>query len=184
MMADFEICAAIEEGEIGYEPFDSTLIQPASIDMRLDRYFRFYPSDEYDPIDPFDPERRTVGVEGEKLMVRPQQFMLASTKERITLPANIVGRLEGKSSLARMGLFVHVTAGFFDPGFDGFATLEIFNANPSPIVLHENMTICQMSFMRMAASADRPYGSGRVSKYQHQAQGPQESAYYKNAKPT
>lgn len=183
ILPDHEIRRAIAYGEIGYTPFDPALVQPASIDMRLDSYFRVY--DSYKgPVDPANPERRTgAPIVGDEFVLSPQHFALASTIERVTFPNDIVGRLEGKSSLARMGLFIHVTAGFFDPGFDGYATLEIFNANPNPVILRTGMRICQMSFMRLSSPAESPYGSSHLgSKYQHQERGPQESAYYKNFK--
>lgn len=183
LLPDREIQSFIESGIIGYDPFDPALIQPASIDMRLDRYYRYFTRSRGGrlEIDPKDPTPRTTMREvSDYYLLEPQTLVLASTIERVRLPDWITGRLEGKSSLARMGLFVHVTAGFFDPGFEGFATLEIFNGNSLPIKLYPHMPICQMSFMQMAGPASAPYGEGSGGKYQDQQRGPVESRYWKN----
>lgn len=179
ILSDIEIIQAVARDEIGITPFDTKQVQPASYDMMLDRYFRTY--DRRGAVDPIEPDRRTHMVEGDVFIVPSQGFVLASTVERVRFPTWCVGRLEGKSSLARMGIFIHVTAGFIDPGFEGYVTLEVFNANPNAVVLHAGMPICQMSFMRMGRAANVPYGKGKLgSKYQDQERGPQESAYYKN----
>lgn len=185
ILCDIEIATSIEHHEIGVEPYDETLLQPASLDMRLDRYFRFY-DDWHDigatgpVVDPKSPDRRTKQIEADEYVLRPQGFVLASTVEKVRFPSHMVGRIEGKSSLARMGVFIHVTAGFIDPGFEGYVTLEVFNGNPNPVKLYAGMPVCQMSFHRLGRSAVRPYGLVEGSKYQDQPQGPQESAYYKN----
>lgn len=192
MLVDFQIAEEIAGGRLVISPWNPKMLQPASVDLTLDRFFRVY-ADHTEPVDPRSEERRTVQVElheGERFELHSLRFALASTVERVRIPDNMIGRLEGKSSLARMGLFVHVTAGFFDPGFEGFCTLELFNASPFTILLYPNMPICQMGFDYSALwqsetrewqyvispDAKNPYRG----KYVNQAQGPQESLYYKN----
>lgn len=170
-------------------PFDPTRLQPASYDMALDKYFRFYENHTISPraarafdmwIDPKSPERRTRQVEAtEYFEIGPHAFVLASSVERFKFPHDVQGRCDGKSSLGRMGLMVHVTAGNFDPGFEGTATLELFNANSLPIRLYPGMTIAQMVFQKMDGDSKRSY----AGKYQNQGAiepGPRESEYYKN----
>lgn len=182
MLPDFLIERYINLGTIGMDPFDPSFIQPASIDMRLDRYFRFYAKDRRGaPLDPKSPERRTVMVEREMFQLNPQEFVLAATVEKIRFPDWIGGRIEGKSSLGRMGLLVHCTAGFMDPGFSGPVTLEIYNVNSMPIILYADMKICQMSFHIMKREVRKPYGSeGMGSKYVSEEPGPVESMYWRN----
>jgi dCTP deaminase len=156
--------------------------------MRLGNLYRYYPydtgrADPFDTIDPKSPERRTVldEISEEGLVLGPKSFILASTVEKVRMPAELVGRVEGKSSLARMGLFVHVTAGFVDPGFEGHITLELFNGNHFGIKLYPGMPICQMSFERLMSAAEKPYGHGAIgSKYNNDNPGPVESMYYRN----
>lgn len=192
MIPDHKIRTLIQDEWIEIEPFDPSAIQPASIDMRLDRHFRWYPKlgennvpGIPDPVDPKSPKRLTISAtihEDDHFKMYPGAFVLASTIERITFPDDIGGRIEGKSSLGRMGLFVHVTAGFIDPGFSGQVTLELYNANPNPILLYPGMKICQMSFHSMDSPCEKPYGSQGVgSKYTGvQAEGPVESMYFRN----
>ena len=186
ILPDHEIFKQRAGGALGIDPFSPDQIQPASYDMLLDQYFRVY--DNFmrrHPVDPKSPERRTMPVPssgtGQPVVIRPHGFMLASTVERVRMPSHLVGRVEGKSSLARMGLFVHVTAGFVDPGFEGHITLELYNANNVPIRLYPGMPICQMSFERLCTPSERPYGHNKLkSKYADQDRGPVESMYYKN----
>lgn len=193
MLVDFQIAREIDRGSLIIDPWNPDHLQPASVDLTLDRFFRAYTS-KAAPIDPRSDERRTILYEmkdGETFTMKSHEFVLASTAECITIPANMVGKLEGKSSLARMGLFVHVTAGFFDPGFSGHGTLELYNAAPYSMILIPGMPICQMGFdyssmepeqvgshsFRIAhPKAKKPY----QGKYMDQPQGPQESMYYKN----
>lgn len=173
---------------LGIEPFNPEQVQPASYDLRLDRYFRRFPGHTTHrrprPIDPRSPEDRTTFVEcgeGERILLEPQAFLLASTVERVALPDNVVAQVEGKSSLARLGLFVHVTAGWIDPGFDGHITLELFCANPYGIWLYPEMPVAQIAFTAMSKPSANPYGHGaRGSKYANQPRGPVASRYWKN----
>lgn len=188
ILPDHDIFRHRADGSLGIDPFDPAQIQPASYDMRLGHLFRYYYNDPdreaaFDTIDPKSPERRTVldEISEEGLVLGPKTFILASTVEKVRIPSELVGRVEGKSSLARMGLFVHVTAGFIDPGFEGHVTLELFNGNHFGIKLYPGMPICQMSFERLTSAAERPYGHGATgSKYANQADGPVESMYHTN----
>lgn len=190
MLVDHQIKGAIDQGKLIIEPWDIKMLQPASVDLTLDSHFRIY--SEYDaPIDPRSVIRRTNKIEvplGGTFTLEPHGFALASTEQRVSLADNLIGKLEGKSSLARMGLFVHVTAGFFDPGFSGYCTLELFNAAPYPIVLIPGMPICQMGFSWSASQYDArtnamwspPAAFPYKGKYTNQPRGPQESKYHKN----
>lgn len=178
MLPDNEILREIEVGLFKVEPFDPSLVQPASIDLRL--YNQFLTFDADSPHDVIDPARRQLGLVGLEtrddltpMLVQPGQFMLASTFEKVTLPADLAGRVEGKSSLGRLGLMVHITAGFIDPGFVGRITLELSNVAPKPIALWPGMLIAQLCLMRMTGKASVPYGSRYgTSKYQHLQGGP------------
>lgn len=171
MLSDIEIQRAITQGRIKVTPFDEGLIQPASLELTLATTFTKF-SDAYtDPIDPLNPPtpEQYETYEADVGVLWPGQFVLGSTVERIALPADLCARVEGKSSLGRLGLIVHATAGFVDPGFAGHLTLEIANLNSRPILLHAGMRICQLSFVPMSAPARRPYGSPQLgSKYQGQ----------------
>lgn len=146
-------------------PYESKNVQPASIDLRLGREFRKFPGVSRGSIidmkDPVDHTESMVLKENESFLIKPKGFALAVTKEKVKIPPNMVGRIEGKSSLGRLGLMVHVTAGFIDPGFEGRVTLEICNLlDANVMILRPDMLICQMSFTQMNAPAKRPY-SGR-----------------------
>lgn len=183
-LSDQTIKACIEHGRITIDPFDPDRVQPASIDLTLDRFFKepvFPVSKTVDPRVEQQYRDITVPESGGFYKLPALGFALASTVERITLGNDIIGRLEGKSSLGRLGLTAHITAGFFDPGFDGHATLELFNANLMPIILYPGMPICQMSFAHMTTAAENPYGSDTLnSKYQHQERGPKGSQFHRN----
>lgn len=172
MLSDSEIRHAINQGRVKVDPFDEAMIQPASLEMTLGTTFVKF-SDAYpEPIDPLNPPKAEEyeTYEADVSVLWPGQFVLGSTVERLSLPADLCARVEGKSSLGRLGLIVHATAGFVDPGFAGHLTLEIANLNSRPILLHAGMRICQLSFVPMSAPARRPYGSGQLgSKYQGQA---------------
>ncbi len=184
VLSDRTIRAEIEAGRIALDPFDPSLIQPSSIDVRVDRRFRVFHNARYPYIDvrqPMDDLTELVEVHGdEPFILHPGEFVLGQTLERVTLPDDLVARLEGKSSLGRLGLLIHSTAGFVDAGFAGNLTLELSNVANLPITIYEGMPIGQISFMRMDGPVDNPYGgSGVGSKYQGQAE-PTPSRFYKN----
>jgi len=166
------------------DPFDPTMVQPSSIDVRLDRFFRLFDNHKYPFIDPASeqPElTRLVEVDaGEAFVLHPGEFVLASTWETVTLPDDVAARVEGKSSLGRLGLLTHATAGFVDPGFTGHVTLELSNVATLPIKLWPGMKIGQLCFFRLSSPAEHPYGSAsRGSHYQGQ-RGPTASRSYEN----
>lgn len=185
MLPDHEIEAAITAGTIGITPAPHPgAVQPASLDLRLgDTFEQVIPGGVIDPSEPDQQRTSRVVVTGDApFALNPGVFALASTLETVTLPADLVARLEGKSSLARLGLVIHTTAGFIDPGFSGQITLELANLSGSPILLRAGMKIGQLSFQRMSSPARRPYGTaGLGSKYQNQ-QGPTLSEYHRNAR--
>ena len=183
VLSDRTIRRLIAEGRIGIEPFDPSLMQPSSLDVRVDRYFRVFRNSRYPYIDvKADQEELTELVEAgdEAFILHPGEFVLGSTLERVTLPDDLVARLEGKSSLGRLGLLIHSTAGFIDPGWDGHVTLELSNVANLPITIYPEMKIGQISFVQLSEAAERPYGSeGIGSKYQGQ-RGPTPSRYWQN----
>jgi dCTP deaminase len=184
ILSDRTIRAAIAAGRICIEPLDATDIQPSSVDLHLDRFFRVFRNHTMRVIDvKKDQEELTELVEiadEEVFVLHPGEFVLGSTSERVSLPDDLVGRLEGKSSLGRLGLLIHSTAGFVDAGWDGYLTLELSNVANLPIILYPGMKIGQISFLQMTTPADHPYGSGAVgSKYQGQ-RGPTPSRYFEN----
>ncbi len=184
VLSDRTIRAEIEAGRIAFDPFDSELIQPSSVDMRVDRKFRVFHSARHPYIDvrrPMEGLTELVTVEGEEpFILHPGEFVLGQTLERVRLPDDLVARLEGKSSLGRMGLLIHSTAGFVDAGFEGNLTLELSNVANLPITIYHGMPIGQISFMRMDTAVERPYGSDEAgSKYQGQAE-PTPSRFYMN----
>ena len=184
VLSDRTIRRLLAEGRIGIEPLDETLVQPSSVDVRVDRYFRVFHNARYPYIDvkqPQDELTELVEVADEQpFILHPGEFVLGSTLERITLPDDLVARLEGKSSLGRLGLLIHSTAGFIDPGWDGHVTLELSNVANLPITIYHGMKIGQLSFVQLSEPAEVPYGAdGLGSKYQGQ-QGPTPSRYWKN----
>lgn len=173
ILSDRTIKESIENGRIRITPYDSSLIQPASIDIRLDSRFRVFRNYRYSYIDPRESQTdltEMVEIEGDDpFVVHPGEFILGNTVERIALGDDIVARLEGKSSLGRLGLIVHATAGYIDPGFEGNITLELSNVANLPIRLYHNMKVGQISFFAMSTAADRPYGHPELgSKYKGQ----------------
>ena len=184
VLSDRAIRRLIEGGRIGIDPYDPALMQPSSLDVRVDRLFRVFRNSRYPYIDvKAEQEDLTelVDVNGdEPFILHPGEFVLGSTLERVTLPDDLVARLEGKSSLGRLGLLIHSTAGFIDPGFDGHVTLELSNVANLPITIYPEMKIGQLSFVQMSEPAEAPYGSGGLgSKYQGQ-RGPTPSRYWQN----
>ena len=173
LLSDRDIRREIDTARIKLDPLDRDMIQPASIDVRLDRYFRLFDNHKYSVIDPAEEQEgltRFVDVGGdEPFVLHPGEFVLGSTHEHLTLPDDIAARLEGKSSLGRLGLLTHSTAGFIDPGFTGHVTLELSNTATMPIRLYPGMKIGQFCFFRLTSPAERPYGAGASgSRYQGQ----------------
>ena len=184
ILSDRSLREAIEAGRIVIEPFDADLVQPSSIDVRVDRLFRVFRNHTAGVIDVKRDTRALTELveipEDGVFMLHPGEFVLGSTLERVAVPDDLVGRVEGKSSLGRLGLLIHSTAGFVDAGFDGHITLELANVASLPITLYPGMKIGQVSFMQMTTPAERPYGKGATgSKYQGQ-RGPTPSRYFEN----
>ena len=173
LLSDRDIKAEIDAGRVSLDPYDPSMVQPSSIDVRLDRYFRLFDNHKYPVIDPAEeqPElTRLVEVEpDEAFVLHPGEFVLASTYELVTLPDDLSSRLEGKSSLGRLGLLTHSTAGFIDAGFSGHVTLELSNVATLPIKLWPGMKIGQLCFFRLSSAVEHAYGSDRYgSRYQGQ----------------
>jgi dCTP deaminase len=184
ILSDRSIREELAAGRIVIEPLDERCVQPSSVDLHLDRYFRVFLNHTQRVIDvKDDQENLTQLVEvdaDDAFILHPGEFVLGSTAERVKLPDDLVARLEGKSSLGRLGLLIHSTAGFVDAGWDGHLTLELSNVANLPITLYPGMKIGQISFLRMTTPADQPYGSKAVgSKYQGQ-RGPTPSRYFEN----
>ena len=182
LLSDRDLRALLEAGRVQLEPYDPAMIQPSSIDVRLDRFFRVFENHRYPHIDPAveQPDlTRLVEPDGEEpFILHPGEFALASTYEVISLPDDVAGRLEGKSSLGRLGLLTHSTAGFIDPGFSGHVTLELSNVATLPIKLWPGMKIGQLCLFQLSSPAEFPYGSEKYgSRYQGQ-RGPTPSKSY------
>ncbi|HET8607928.1 MAG TPA: dCTP deaminase [Gaiellaceae bacterium] len=183
VLADRTIRRLLEEGRIEIDPYDASLLQPSSVDVRVDRLFRVFRNNRASYIDVKVEQDLTELVEvaeDEPFILHPGEFVLGSTLERVRLPDDLVARLEGKSSLGRLGLLIHSTAGFIDPGWNGHVTLELSNVANLPITIYHGMKIGQISFMALSEPAEQPYGSGELgSKYQGQ-RGPTPSRYWQN----
>ena len=187
LLSDRDIRAALtsdDDARLGIEPLDEEMIQPSSIDVRLDQFFRVFNNSRYTHIDPKLPQEELTTLRevpwDEAFVLHPGEFVLASTLEKFTIPPHLAGRLEGKSSLGRLGLLTHSTAGFIDPGFSGHITLELSNVANLPISLWPGMKVGQLALFRMTSPAEVPYGSGALgSKYQGQ-RGPTPSKAYLN----
>lgn len=184
LLSDRDIRANVESGHLGIDPFDPQMVQPSSVDVRLDGLFRVFNNTRYTHIDPKQRQDELTSLvepaEGEPFVLHPGEFVLGSTLEVCSLPDDLAGRLEGKSSLGRLGLLTHSTAGFIDPGFSGHITLELSNVANLPITLWPGMKIGQLCLFRLTSPADNPYGSSSVgSKYQGQ-RGPTPSKAYLN----
>lgn len=190
ILSDRSLREQIESDRIVIDPFDESLVQPSSIDVRISNLFRVFRNHTRAVIDVKADTRDLTelveipadenGVGDDAFMLHPGEFVLGSTLERIGVPDDLVGRVEGKSSLGRLGLLIHSTAGFIDAGFDGHITLELANVASLPITLYPGMKIGQVSFMQMTSPADHPYGQGAAgSKYQGQ-RGPTPSQYFEN----
>jgi dCTP deaminase len=184
LLSDRDIRAELEAERIRLEPYDPTMVQPSSIDVRLDRFFRVFENHRYPHIDPAQeqPEltREVEPAGNEPFILHPGEFVLGSTYEVVSLPDDVAARLEGKSSLGRLGLLTHSTAGFIDPGFSGHVTLELSNVATLPIKLYPGMKIGQLCFFRLTSAAEHPYGSAASgSRYQDQ-RGPTPSRSFAN----
>ncbi len=183
-MSDRDIRAEIEAGRIGLEPLNMELLQPSSMDVRLDRFFRLFDNHKYAYIDPREEQAdltQLVEVAAdEAFILHPVEFVLGSTYEYGSLPDNIAARLEGKSSLGRLGLLTHSTAGFVDPGFTGHVTLELANVSNLPIKLWPGMKVGQLCFFQLSSACETPYGSAKyLSRYLGQ-RGPTASRSFMN----
>jgi dCTP deaminase len=188
LLSDRDIRAAIDQGRISLEPYDAEMVQPSSVDVRIDRYFRVFENHRYPHIDPSVEQAeltRLVEPDGdEPFILHPGEFVLGSTYEVVSLPDDVSARLEGKSSLGRLGLLTHSTAGFIDAGFSGHVTLELSNVAALPIKLWPGMKIGQLCFFRLTSPAEAPYGSGaQGSRYQGQ-RGPTPSRSFQSFRRT
>ena len=187
VLSDRDIRSAIEAGEIAVRPYDPADLQPSSVDLHLDRSFRVFRNNRYPYIDVRAPQPDLTELltiaDDEPFVLHPGEFVLGQTLEWVELPNDIVARLEGRSSLGRLGLLIHSTAGYVDPGWKGNLTLELSNVANLPIALYYGMSIGQISFFKMSSPAERPYGSPELrSKYQGQSE-PTASAFHRNFAP-
>ncbi len=187
VLSDRTIARLLAQGRIEIDPYDAALLQPSSVDVRVDRYFRVFRNNLYPFIDVKQEQEQLtelVEIADEPFILHPGEFVLGSTLERVRLPDDLVARLEGKSSLGRLGLLIHSTAGFIDPGWNGHVTLELSNVASLPITIYRGMRIGQLSFMELTEPAENPYGAGAIgSKYQGQ-KGPTPSRYWQNFPPS
>ena len=184
ILSDRDIRAAIRDGRVGLDPFKDEDVQPSSVDLHVDRFFRVFHNARHPYIDvkkPMENLTELVEVHGdEPFILHPGEFVLGSTLEYVKLPEDLVARLEGKSSLGRLGLLIHSTAGYVDPGFEGHLTLELSNVANLPITIYAEMKIGQISFFQLTSPSENPYGSRKVgSKYKGQ-RGPTASKYFEN----
>jgi dCTP deaminase len=184
VLSDRDIRAALDDGTIAIRPFDPADIQPASVDLHLDRRFRVFRNNRYAFIDVRQPQPDLTELlevrDDEPFILHPGEFVLGQTLEWVELPDDLLAHLDGKSSLGRVGLLIHSTAGYVDPGWRGNLTLELSNVANLPIALYHGMKIGQISFVRMSSKVDRPYGSAELgSKYQGQSE-PTASAFHRD----
>jgi dCTP deaminase len=181
VLSDGTIRRLVAEGHVRIEPWDETMVQPASVDLRLGPSFRVFHNHRIGAIDLADPPKNLTELvelaDGESFVIHPGEFVLGSTEEHVELPDDIVARIEGKSSLGRLGLIVHATAGFVDPGFKGTLTLEITNLTRVPIILWPGKPIAQLSFMALDQPAERPYGHPDLGSHYHGQTDATESRY-------
>ncbi|GAB3287429.1 dCTP deaminase [Parasphingorhabdus pacifica] len=184
LLSDRDLRKEFDEGRLELNPFEAAMLQPSSVDVRLDRYFRVFDNTKYTHIDPSRQQDELTSLvetpEGDPFVLHPGEFVLGSTFEGVRLPDDLAGRLEGKSSLGRLGLLTHSTAGFIDPGFSGHITLELSNVANLPITLWPGMKIGQLCLFRLSSPAEHPYGSKQAgSRYQGQ-RGPTPSRAHLN----
>lgn len=184
LLSDRDIRAEINAGRVALDPWDPEMVQPSSVDVRLDKFFRLFDNHKYPIIDPAadQPElTRLIEVEpDEGFVLHPGEFVLGSTLEAVTLPDDLAARVEGKSSLGRLGLLTHATAGFVDPGFSGHVTLELSNVATLPIRLWPGMKVGQLCFFRLSSPAEHPYGSGVHGSHYQGQRGPTASRSFAN----
>lgn len=184
LLSDRDIKSEIAAERIRLDPLDLEMVQPSSIDVRIDRYFRLFDNHKYPVIDPAEDQpdlTRMIEVDpAEGFILHPGEFVLGSTFEQITLPDDVAARLEGKSSLGRLGLLTHSTAGFIDPGFSGHVTLELSNVATLPIRLWPGMKIGQLCFFRLSSAAEKPYGSSEYGSRYLGQRGPTASRSFQN----
>ncbi|MGV1008038.1 MAG: dCTP deaminase [Dermatophilaceae bacterium] len=185
LLSDRDIRAEVAVGRIRLDPWDPAMVQPSSVDVHLDRYFRLFDNHRYPYIDPAleqpDLTRLVeIGDPDETLVLHPGEFVLGSSLEVVTLPDDLAARVEGKSSLGRLGLLTHATAGFVDPGFSGHVTLELSNVATLPIVLYPGMKIGQLCFFRLSSAAENPYGSHVSGSHYQDQRGPTASRSWQN----
>ena len=182
LLSDRDIKAELAAGRIGLEPYQLEMIQPSSVDVRLDRFFRLFDNHKYPYIDPAEDQpdltRLIETKTNEPFILHPGEFALGSSYELVSLPDDVAARLEGKSSLGRLGLLTHSTAGFIDPGFSGHVTLELSNVATLPIKLWPGMKIGQLCFFQLSSPAERPYGSSEYSSRYQGQRGPTASRSY------
>jgi len=184
VLSDRDIRAEIEAGRIVIDPFIPEAVQPSSVDLHLDRRFRVFRNSRYPYIDVREPQPELTELleiaDDEPFILHPGEFVLGSTLERVELPNDLVARLDGKSSLGRLGLLIHSTAGFVDPGWEGNLTLELSNVANLPITLYDGMKIGQISFQRLSSPVEVGYGDARIgSKYRGQRD-PTASLYHRD----
>ncbi|GAB2539791.1 dCTP deaminase [Brachybacterium huguangmaarense] len=184
LLSDRDIRSELDARRVVLDPYDASMIQPASVDVRIDRFFRVFDNHKHAMIDPAQEQAdltRLIEVDpDDPYMLHPGEFVLASTYEQVTLPDDIAARLEGKSSLGRLGLLTHSTAGFIDPGFTGHITLELSNVATLPVALWPGMKIGQLCFFRLSSPAEHPYGTGEnLNRYLGQ-RGPTASRSFQN----
>ena len=184
LLSDRDILAELDAKRVQLDPFDAAMVQPSSVDVRLDRFFRVFENHKYPHIDPAEEQAdltRAIDVaQDEAFILHPGEFVLASTYELFSLPDQLAARLEGKSSLGRLGLLTHSTAGFIDPGFSGHVTLELSNVATLPIKLWPGMKIGQLCFFRLSSAAEHPYGSDVYGSRYHGQRGPTASRSFQN----
>lgn len=184
VLSDRDIRASLEAGEIVIKPYDPKDLQPSSVDLHLDRRFRVFRNNRYAYIDVRNPQPDLTELltiqDDEPFVLHPGEFVLGQTLEWTELPNDLVARLEGRSSLGRLGLLIHSTAGYVDPGWKGHLTLELSNVANLPIALYYGMSIGQISYFKMSSPVERPYGSKELgSKYQGQSE-PTASAFHRD----
>ncbi len=184
LLSDRDIRAEITAGRIVLDPWEDAMLQPSSVDVRLDRLFRVFENHRYPHIDPAEDQpdltRLIEAQSGEPFILHPGEFVLGATAELVTLPDDVAARLEGKSSLGRLGLLTHSTAGFIDPGFSGHVTLELSNVATMPIKLWPGMKIGQLCFFKLSSPAEHPYGSAKYSSRYQGQRGPTPSRSHLN----
>ena len=184
LLSDRDIRAQIDAGRVVFEPWDQAMLQPSSVDVRLDKFFRLFDNHKYPFIDPAEDQPDLTHLievrPDEPFILHPGEFVLGATYEFVTLPDDIAARLEGKSSLGRLGLLTHSTAGFIDPGFAGHVTLELSNMATLPIKLYPGMKIGQLCFFRLSSPAEHPYGSAATGSHYQGQRGPTPSRSHLN----